>query len=131
MPYLVSARAAGRVTRRLVWVVPAVLALLAAGCAQQRIRADSQAHMASGEFEEAVSVLQAGVQEHPESALLRSGLVQAREDGAVNSEILIEIGGGKTLAATITLASAEDLGLRPGSPVTALIKAPHIILAVE
>ncbi len=60
-----------------------------------------------------------------------SGLVQAREDGAVNSEILIEIGGGKTLAATITLASAEDLGLRPGSPVTALIKAPHIILAVE
>jgi molybdate transport system regulatory protein len=59
------------------------------------------------------------------------GTVQGREDGAVSTEILIDIGGGKTLAATITLASAEELGLQPGSPVTALIKAPHIILAVE
>lgn len=109
MPYLVSARAAGRVTRRLVWVVPAVLALLAAGCAQQRIRADSQAHMASGEFEEAVSVLQAGVQEHPESALLRSGLVQARSDALTRllSQVAAARAAGRLEDAEKTLRRAQ------------------------
>ena len=59
------------------------------------------------------------------------GVVAAREDGAVNSEVVLEIGGGKTLVATITLESAEALQIAPGERVTALIKAPHVILAVE
>jgi molybdate transport system regulatory protein len=59
------------------------------------------------------------------------GVVATREDGAVNSEIGLDIGGGKTLTATITLESAESLELRVGDAVTALIKAPHVILAVE
>jgi molybdate transport system regulatory protein len=60
-----------------------------------------------------------------------NGRVSAREDGAVNSEISLDIGGGKTLVATITLESAETLGIAVGDAVTALIKAPHVILAVE
>lgn len=60
-----------------------------------------------------------------------SGVVASREDGAVNSEIAVDIGGGKTLTATVTLASAETLELAPGVAVTALVKAPHVILAVE
>lgn len=60
-----------------------------------------------------------------------TGQVTSREDGAVNSEIAVDIGGGKTLIATVTLASAEALELAPGVAVTALIKAPHVILAVE
>lgn len=59
------------------------------------------------------------------------GVVAAREDGAVNSEIAVDIGGGKTLTATVTLTSADALELAPGVEVTALIKAPHVILAVE
>jgi len=59
------------------------------------------------------------------------GAVLSREDGAVNSEIAVDIGGGKTLVATITLESAEALELAPGVKVTALVKAPHVILAVE
>jgi molybdate transport system regulatory protein len=59
------------------------------------------------------------------------GSVASREDGAVNSEISVAIGGGKTLVATITLESAGALELAVGTPVTALIKAPHVILAVE
>jgi molybdate transport system regulatory protein len=59
------------------------------------------------------------------------GHVAAREDGAVNSEIAVDIGGGKTLTATITLESARALEIAPGDPITALIKAPHVILAVE
>ena len=60
-----------------------------------------------------------------------AGRVAAREDGAVNSEITLDIADGKTLTATITRESAEALGLQPGVTVTALIKAPHVILAVE
>jgi molybdate transport system regulatory protein len=59
------------------------------------------------------------------------GEVTSREDGAVNSEITLAIGGGKTLTATITLESAEALEIAPGDRLTALIKAPHVILAVE
>jgi molybdate transport system regulatory protein len=59
------------------------------------------------------------------------GKVVAREDGAVNSEIGLDLGGGKTLTATLTLESANSLDLKAGDEVIALIKAPHVILAVE
>jgi molybdate transport system regulatory protein len=60
-----------------------------------------------------------------------TGRVAGREDGAVNSEITLDIGGGKTLTATVTVESARALELAEGDVVTALIKAPHVILAVE
>jgi molybdate transport system regulatory protein len=60
-----------------------------------------------------------------------AGVVAAREDGAVNSEIRLDIGAGKTLVATVTLESAQVLELAVGDTVTALVKAPHVILAVE
>jgi len=59
------------------------------------------------------------------------GAVRRREDGAVNSEIALDIGGGKTLTATITLESARLLEIAEGDRMTALIKASHVILAVE
>ena len=58
-------------------------------------------------------------------------MVTGREDGAVICVMGLEIGGGKTLTATITLESANALGITVGDPITALIKAPHVILAVE
>jgi len=60
-----------------------------------------------------------------------AGRVAGREDGAVNSEVALDIGAGKTLVATVTLESARALELAVGDAVTALIKAPHVILAVE
>jgi molybdate transport system regulatory protein len=59
------------------------------------------------------------------------GVVSARVDGPVSSEITLAIADGKTLTATITRESAEAMGLVEGEPLTALIKAPHVILAVE
>jgi molybdate transport system regulatory protein len=59
------------------------------------------------------------------------GTVASRQDGAVNSEIGVDIGGGKTLTATITLESAHALDIAVGEPIIALVKAPHVILAVE
>ena len=60
-----------------------------------------------------------------------AGRVIAREDGAVNSEVSMSLADGKSLTATVTRESAETLALAVGDPVTALIKAPHVILAVE
>ncbi len=60
-----------------------------------------------------------------------AGVVASREDGVVSSEITLRIAEGKTLTATITRESAEAMGLAEGVELTALIKAPHVILAVE
>jgi len=59
------------------------------------------------------------------------GVVTGREDGAVNTEVALDIGGGKTLVATVTLESARALEIEVGDKVVALVKAPHVILAVE
>ena len=60
-----------------------------------------------------------------------TGRVAHREDAAVNTEISLDIGGGKSLVASITLEGANALELTVGDAVTALVKAPHVILAVE
>jgi molybdate transport system regulatory protein len=52
-------------------------------------------------------------------------------DGGVNTEIEINIGGGKTLTSVITRHSADALGLRTGEPVSALFDAGHVILVVD
>ena len=59
------------------------------------------------------------------------GTVVQVEEGAVNCEVVLEIGPAKTLVATVTRESADELDLRTGEPATALIKASHVILAVE
>jgi molybdate transport system regulatory protein len=59
------------------------------------------------------------------------GVVTRREDGAVNSEVTLELKAGKTLTATLTRESAEALDLQPGTSAVALIKASHVILGVE
>ena len=59
------------------------------------------------------------------------GAVTHVERGAVNDEVTLDIGGGKSLTATVTHESARTLALRPGDRVTALVKASHVILAVE
>ena len=58
-------------------------------------------------------------------------MVAARTDGAISSEVTLTVAEGKTLTATITRESADAMDLKPGDALTALIKAPHVILAVE
>ncbi|SOC19012.1 TOBE domain-containing protein [Rhodobacter maris] len=57
-----------------------------------------------------------------------TGLVAARSDGPVNSEIVLDLGACKSITAVITRTSADALGLAPGVPATALFKASHVIL---
>lgn len=58
------------------------------------------------------------------------GQVLRIHPGAVNCEVLLALPGGGTVAAIVTQASAEALGLAAGVPATALFKASSVILAV-
>lgn len=57
------------------------------------------------------------------------GTVDRLERGAVNTDVVIDIGTGKTVGAIVTNVSAERLGLQQGAPACALIKASSVILA--
>ncbi|NNM82162.1 MAG: TOBE domain-containing protein [Burkholderiales bacterium] len=59
------------------------------------------------------------------------GVVAYCHEGAVNGEVIIDLGQGKQLAAIITNESLKGLGLEAGIPACAHIKASHIVLAVE
>ncbi len=57
------------------------------------------------------------------------GSVILLADGPVNSEVSLDIGGGKQITAVITHASSANLDLKLGSRVCALFKASSVILA--
>jgi molybdate transport system regulatory protein len=59
------------------------------------------------------------------------GTVIRHDTGAVNDEVVLELDAGKTLTATVTRGSGEALGFAVGNRVQALIKASHVILAVD
>ncbi|OIQ94555.1 molybdenum-pterin-binding protein MopA [mine drainage metagenome] len=58
------------------------------------------------------------------------GTVTRIEAGSVNSEVVLDIGGGKSLTAVITRDGAAGLELAVGDQALALFKASHVILAV-
>lgn len=58
------------------------------------------------------------------------GTVQRLTPGAVNSEVVIALKGGNSVAAIITNASAEELKLKVGKPASAIFKASSVILGV-
>lgn len=59
------------------------------------------------------------------------GTVVRCQEGTVNGEVIIELAGGKTVAAVVTNDSIKSLGLKEGIKACALIKASHVILAVN
>lgn len=59
------------------------------------------------------------------------GTVRETIPGAVNTEVKLELPGGRMLTAIITKDSSEELGLAPGQRACAWIKASHVILAVN
>ncbi|HEX8545052.1 MAG TPA: TOBE domain-containing protein [Pseudomonas sp.] len=59
------------------------------------------------------------------------GVISEIITGAVNSEVTLKLSGGRFLTAIITKDSVAELGLATGQPCTALIKASHIILAID
>jgi molybdate transport system regulatory protein len=57
-----------------------------------------------------------------------AGTVTRLVEGAVNSEVSIELPGGGTIAAIVTRESGASLGLAVGGPATAIFKASSVII---
>jgi len=51
-------------------------------------------------------------------------------EGAVNGEVTLELGEGKTITAVVTNESLQTLGLREGVEACALVKASSVLVAV-
>ncbi len=58
------------------------------------------------------------------------GTVVALTPGAVNTEVVVQIGDGNTLCATVTNDGARELALEEGSAVTACFSEAHVIIGV-
>jgi molybdopterin-binding protein len=59
------------------------------------------------------------------------GKVKSLAEGAVNSEVVVELPGGQEIVSVITKESAERLGLTQGKEVYAVIKASSVMLAAD
>ena len=60
-----------------------------------------------------------------------AGKVLRCETSAINAEVVIDIGGGKTLASNISAHSAKALKIRTGTKVRALFDSAHVIVAID
>ena len=60
-----------------------------------------------------------------------TGTVKTVTEGAVMSEVVVEIAGGHEVVAAITAESARRLGLAAGKKVVAIIKSTEVVLAVD
>ena len=57
-------------------------------------------------------------------------MVARVQDGAVNTEVIIDLGEGLSVAAIVTSESCQNLAIVVGQPMTALFKASSVIVGV-
>ena len=50
--------------------------------------------------------------------------------GAVMAEVVVEVGGGQQIVSAITRGAVEQLGLREGQAVVAVIKSTEVMIGV-
>ena len=59
------------------------------------------------------------------------GTVKKVEEGAVNTEVTLDLSNGIEVVSIITKQSAEHLGITAGKVVYAVIKASDVMIATE
>ena len=59
------------------------------------------------------------------------GTILSIEEGAVNGIVRIDIGGGNTVTATISMGPIRELGLQVGGTAYAVIKATSVMVGVD
>jgi molybdopterin-binding protein len=59
------------------------------------------------------------------------GKVQRIVNGPVNTEVTVRLPGGEEVVSIITRSSAQDLQLSEGKEVYAVIKASHVMIAID
>ena len=57
------------------------------------------------------------------------GKVKAIKKGAVMAQVTVDIGGGNQVVSAIFVDSADDLALKVGDEVTAIVKSTDVIIA--
>ncbi|WP_338063108.1 TOBE domain-containing protein [Wenzhouxiangella limi] len=58
------------------------------------------------------------------------GRVSRIQRGAINAEVVLELAAGRTLTAIVTTDALDEGWLHEGARACALVKAPHVVLAV-
>jgi molybdopterin-binding protein len=59
------------------------------------------------------------------------GVVKAIKEGAVMAEVVVQLPGGQEVVAAITMASVQNLQLKVGSRVFALIKSTDVLIGTD
>lgn len=59
------------------------------------------------------------------------GTITDIQKGAVNGIVKIDIGGGNTMMATISLNAISELGLTVGKPAYAVVKATSVMVGID
>jgi len=59
------------------------------------------------------------------------GKVVSINEGAVTAYVGVDIGEGKIVTSSVSIAAVHDLGLKVGSDVTSVIKATSVLLMTE
>jgi molybdopterin-binding protein len=59
-----------------------------------------------------------------------AGKISAVTKGTTTAHVKIDIGGGQTITAAITNEAVDDLGLKSGMNVKAIVKASDVMIGV-
>jgi len=59
------------------------------------------------------------------------GKVKSIQHGAVNSEVIVQLPGGIEIVSVVTKTAAQNLALKEGKEVYAIIKATNVILGLD
>jgi len=59
------------------------------------------------------------------------GKMKNIREGTVNSEVIVQLAGGLELVSIITKPSIDNLNLKEGNDIYAIIKATNIILGAD
>ncbi|MCZ7663574.1 MAG: TOBE domain-containing protein [Thermoleophilia bacterium] len=58
-----------------------------------------------------------------------AGKVTKVDVGQITAKVVLDVGGGNTIAAIISKEAVEELGLAAGDEATAIIKATEVMVA--
>jgi len=59
------------------------------------------------------------------------GTITSITEGAVNDIVTLDIGGGNSMTATISMSSVQELGLAVGKEAYAVVKATSVMVGVD
>ncbi|MEA4971545.1 MAG: TOBE domain-containing protein [Candidatus Metalachnospira sp.] len=59
------------------------------------------------------------------------GEIVSIKEGAVNAIVVLDIGGGNKISATISMDAVKELGLTEGKDAYAIVKATSVMVGID